>query len=160
MQCLCRAVAVAAVCASALALAGCGSHTKRNFTAQADAICAHTLQQLRALPPPVFTGGERARLTALARYLARGAPLLASEAGRLDALQRPPGSRRQQALLARFLGAERRVAADYAALARAAATGSPAAVSAAGAALRTNPVSSLAAAYGLHDCGSPGATVA
>ena len=150
----------AGLCALCLTVAGCGSYTQRNFTAQADAICAHALQQLRALPPPVFSGGERARLTALARYLARGAPLLASEAARLDKLQRPSGSRRQQRLLGRFLLAERRLAADYGTLARAAANGSPAAVSSAGAALRANPVSSLAAAYGLRDCGSPGATVA
>jgi hypothetical protein len=160
MQCLRRAVPAAAVCALVLALGGCGSSTQRDFTAQADAICAHTLQQLRALPPPVLSGGERARLTALARYLARGAPLVQSEVNRLVKLQRPSGSRRQRLLLARFLLAERRLAADYAALAHATATGSPAEVSSAGAALRANPVGSLAAAYGLRDCGSPGATVA
>ena len=146
--------------ALAVALTGCGSYTKKDFTAQADAICAHTLQQIRALPPPVFSGGERARLTALGRYLSRGLPLVQSEERRLVGLRRPPGTRRQRLLLAEFMVAERQVAADYAALAHATTSGSPAEISAAGAALRASPVSALAAEYGLRDCASPGATVA
>jgi hypothetical protein len=161
MHCLCRRSALGAAALSlALVVAACGSYTKKNFIARADAICAHTLQQLRALPPPVLSGGERGRLTALARYLDRGVPLIRSEANQLLKLQRPSGSRAQRVLLERFLLAERQVAADYAALAQAAATGSPAAVSSAGAALRDNQVTMLSAQYGLLDCGSAGATVA
>ena len=154
---LCRGTGL---CLAAMLVAGCGSYTKKDFTAQANAICAHTLQELRALPAPAAAGGDRARLVALGGYLGRAAPLIEGEATKLAKLQRPDGSKAQRALLASYLAAEQTTAADYATLARAAASGNAAAVSAAGARLRSSTASGLAAQYGLPDCASPGATIA
>lgn len=154
---LCTGVAL---CTAALVIAGCGSYTKKDFVAQANAICSHTLQQLRALPAPVQAGGVRGQLLALGRYLTRAAPLVAAEAAKLTKLRRPSATPAQRGLLTAYLAAERQTAVEYAALARAAATGSPAAVSAAGVTLRSSPAGGLAAQYGLPVCASPGATIA
>jgi hypothetical protein len=154
---LCSGVALGA---AALVVAGCGSYTKKDFAAQANAICSHTLQQLRALPAPAQAGGERAQLLALGDYLTRAAPLVTAEAAKLAKLQRPAGTDAQRRLLTAYLAAERQTAVAYAALARAAATGSPAAVSAAGVRLRSSPAVAYAAQYGLAVCASPGATIA
>lgn len=148
------------LCITALAITGCGSYTKQDFVAQANAICSHTLQQLRALPAPSQAGGGRAQLLALGRYLTRAAPLVAAQADKLAKLQRPSASQAQRRLLNAYLAAEHQTALDYAALARAAGTGRAAAVAAAGVRLRSSPASGLATQYGLSECASPGATIA
>jgi hypothetical protein len=140
-------------------LAGCGSYTKADFTASANAICAGAVRETRTVAPPSFASGSTQRLSALATYLARVLPIVRSEAKQLRALKRPAGKPRARSALERYLRALPQTVADYAALAAAAKEGSSQGVASAEAALRASRAPSLAAAYGLRSCASPGATV-
>lgn len=142
----------------ALLAAACGSYTKADFTARADAICASSLRQLRSLAPPSFGSGEVQRRLSLDAYLERALPIFASEASALRALRRPPGDPHQRAELDRYMQALARNLADYRQLARAAAGDVSARVRAEHA-LERGHVDSLAAAYGILSCGVPGATI-
>lgn len=157
-----RTLAVLAAAALSGLLAGCGSYTRADFIARADAICASTLRMTRTIAPPDFgstEAGQAGALRALVAYLARAAPLARSEATQLRALRRPAGSAGARAELDRYLAAVTSAAADYSALASAASRGDGQGVAAAEAALRSDPAASLAARYGLHVCGQAGATV-
>ena len=140
-------------------LAACGSYTKKDFIARADAICSSTLRATRAVAPPTFGGGS-GQLASVAAYLAKVVPLVRSEAGQLQALRRPGAAAADQVTLTRFLAAFTREAGDYAALAAAAQRGDRLGVASAEGVLRVSPAASLAARYGLRACGSAGATIA
>lgn len=136
---------------AAVLVAGCGSsYTKSDFVARADAICAGSLREVRASPTP--SGG-------LARYMATVLPIVESEASELRALRPPPESAGDRELLERYRAALAGAATAYRQLASAADRGDPQGVADAEAALRANPVDSLALSYGLRTCGSPGRTV-
>ncbi len=143
----------------ALLAAACGSYTKADFTARADAICASSLRQLRSLAPPSFGSGEVQQRLSLDAYLERALPIVSSEASALRALRRPPGDPHQRAELDRYMQALARNVADYRQLARAAAAGDVSALVRAEHALERDDVDSLAAAYGILSCGAPGATI-
>lgn len=150
-------------CAAAVllsgALLGCGSYTKSDFVARADAICASAVRQTRLIAPPDLTGAGRRRLRTLGDYVGRALPVAQSEADQLRALRRPGGSARDQAILSRYLTATDRALRNYRALATAAKRGDAQGVAGAESDLRASPVAALAARYGLRTCGSPGATV-
>lgn len=130
-------------------LAGCGSYTRRDFDARANAVCSSALRTLRALP----AGGG------VVAYLHAAIPVITRESHELSSLRRPPLAPRQAELLRRFLASVAASPAEFRGLARAEATGSPSAVAAAAAPLRAAQTVSLSAALGLTDCGAPGATV-
>jgi len=154
------AAACVLMVAAAALLAGCGSYTKRDLVAQANAICASTVRATRALAPPAFAGSSTAgELHALADYLARALPLLRSEARQLQALRQPTEGRRQAAALRRYVAAMAASVSGFAALQAAAARDDAAGVASAERALSADPVASLAAASGLKSCGNPGATI-
>jgi hypothetical protein len=137
-------------------LGGCGSYTKQDFVARADAICSSALRQIRTIPPP----SSSARLNELAAYLREVLPVAQAESRQLHALKVPGGSASEHRTLARYLAALSGTVQAYGRLAAAAAAGDPAGVAAAEAALRDSPSAALAAAYGLHSCGSARGTVA
>ena len=138
----------------AVALCSCGSYTRADFIAGADAICASAVRQTRTLEPP-----QSEQMSALAAYLARVLPIVRHETRQLRALRRPSQPAQAARRLGRYLAAVAEVGRDYAALAAAAARGSAPAVASAEAELRAIPLASLAAGYGLRSCGTPGATV-
>ncbi len=155
-----RAVQGTVVLATLAALlAACGSYTKRDFIARADAICASTARETRSIAAPSFAQAGRQQQRALAGYLAAVLPVVESERTQLQALKRPPGSASDRGLLARYLASSARAVGAYRVLAAAARRGEAPGVASAEAALRANPVASLAASYGLRVCGTPGATV-
>jgi hypothetical protein len=86
--------------------------------------------------------------------------VLENEASQLHALPRPPGNATEQAALKRYLAAVAQTVASYKQLAAAAKRGDDQAVASAEAALGASPVYTLATSYGLHSCGTPGATTA
>lgn len=135
-------------------LAGCGTTTKRDFVASADAICAAAIHDSRELVPP--TSGQSG---ALADYLAKVVPIVASEYRQMSALKRPAESRRDAATLSAYLLALKQSTAGFRTLEAAARTGDRQGILSAEAALRVNPVTSLAASYGLRSCAAAGATV-
>jgi transposase len=145
--------------AAAALLAACGSYTKADFSASANAICAGAVRATRALMPPSFASGSTQQLHALAAYVSRVVPIVRSEARQLRALKRPAGKPRALAALERYLRALPQAVAEYVALAAAARSANPQRVASAEAALRASPLSALAGAYGLRSCASPGATV-
>jgi hypothetical protein len=147
-----RGVIVAVVLAALLE--GCGSYTKRDFVASANAICASAVRQTRLVAPP-----SSQQLAALAPYLAKLTPILESEARQIRTLQHPSATKPEQAALERYLTALTQFVNDFKALAAAAQTGSRQALASAGAALRVSSLDSAAASYGLRSCGTPGATV-
>ncbi len=151
---------VVALLMLAALVAGCGADTKGDFVARANAICASTVRETRSIAPPSFTHSKAQQLRALAGYLASVLPVVQSEATQLHALRRPTEVAHDRAALARYLSAVTQVLGDYRELAAAAKRGDARGVASAEAALRASPVTSLAAAYGLRSCGSPGATVA
>jgi hypothetical protein len=144
-------------------LGGCGSYSKADFVARADAICTSATRQERSLGPPNFSGTATVRTRSLAAYLDREAAIVTSEAKQIARLQRPSGRRRSRAALNAYLRALATAAADFRRLA--AVAGSPPRpavarrVSAAEATLATDPVATLAAAYGMLACAGPGATI-
>ena len=152
--------ATLAVLALSALLAGCGSasYTKRDFVARANAICASTLQDTRAIAPPSFSHSPRQQLSALAGYLANVLPHVQSEADQLRALRRPPQDAHDRAALARYLAALAGAVVDFRELAAAAKRGDEQGVASAETALRSSPVASLAASYGLASCAAPGPT--
>lgn len=135
-------------------LAGCGSYTKKDFVASANAICASTVRQTRLIAPP-----SSQQLSALASYLAKLTPILGSEEKQIGALRHPSGSPRERAELARYLAALTQSVTTFRALEGAAQAGNQQAVASAEAALQVIPLDSLARSYGLRSCGTPGATV-
>ena len=137
---------------AALVVAGCGGHaaTKQDVIARGNAICAGALRDLRATPTPA--GGS---LSGLATYLQSVLPTLQREASNLQALPRPATDR---ALLNQYLSAIRLSQASDRALLAAARRGDQTAVNQALAQLQANPASSLAARYGLAQCGSAAGT--
>ncbi len=141
-------------------LVGCGSYTKHDFIARADAICASTVRLTRLIPPPTFTRVPAERLRALAGYAAQLLPLVRAEATQLRGLRRPTQGAADKATLASFLAAFGLVVADYQSLATAATAADAAGVARAEASLSASPVAALAARYGLRSCGAPGATSA
>jgi len=146
----------------ALLVAGCGGsgYTKGDFVARADAICAGALRQIRSVSPPGSAqagSGQDATVTA---YLSNVVPVLETEASQLRALRRPPGTKSDQAALARWYAALAHSVTSYQALAAAAKRGDDQGVADAEAALGASPVYSLAVSYGLRSCGTPGATTA
>lgn len=144
----------------ALLPAACGgsSYTKGDFLARANAICASTVRRTRQVPPPSSSTGAPGGLGGLAAYLDQVLPLVASESHQLSALPRPPASAHQRAALNRYLAAVAVSVRSYGALDSAAHRGDVQAVASSEAALRANPVSSLAAGYGLSSCGAPGSS--
>lgn len=140
-------------------VAGCGSYTKANFVAAADAICASTVRATRAVPPPSFGSSGAQQLSALATYLAVVSPIVQSEAKQIQALKNPSENARNDALRMRYLTALSQVADDYRKLAAAAKQGDAQAVANEEAALRASPIASSAQSYGLRSCGTAGATV-
>jgi hypothetical protein len=132
--------------------AGCGgtSYTKRDFIARADAICASAVRQARALAPQ----------SGLAATAGAVLPVVESEAAQLRALRRPGGSAGDRAALDRYYAALGQAVQNYRDLAGAAKRGDTQGATTAEAALRANPISSLASSYGLRSCGAPGATSA
>jgi hypothetical protein len=144
--------------AAAALLAGCGSYTKADFAASANALCANAVRESRALPPPSFAAGA-AGLSALASYLHRLLPIVGRETRQMLALRRPTGKASSRRALSRYLAAVSQAFSDYSALAAAARRGDTEGVTEAEARLRASPVASLAARYGLRSCANPGATV-
>jgi hypothetical protein len=139
---------------AALVVTACGGHTanKQDIIARGNAICAGTLRDLRATPPPA--GGETS-LPGLAAYLRAVMPILQREVSSLKALPRPTADR---ALLDRYVSAVAQSGATYRALAAAARRGDQDAVNQALAQLEANPASSLAARYGLSQCAGAAGT--
>jgi hypothetical protein len=150
----------AAVLLSAGVLAGCGStYTKADFVASANAICANAVRASRSLPPPSSGTTQAEQLKALAQYLEQLVPIVENEVSQIRKLQRPTGPPQQQSKLSLYRAALARTAVQYRELEAAAKAGDAAGVASAEAALRTNPVTSLAGNYGLTSCANPGATV-
>ena len=145
--------------AVAALIGGCGSYTKADFSASANAICASTVRKVRSIRPSSFGPGAAAQMRALGGYLGRVLPIVRAEAYALRALKRPAQDARNRAELTRYLRAVGGTVADYAALAAAARRGDAHAVATAEAGLRTSQVGALAASYGLRSCAAPGATV-
>jgi hypothetical protein len=131
-------------------VAGCGTkYTKSDFVARADGICTNAVRDIRSLPAP---SGD---IRALSRYFGKLLPIVQSEASQIRALKRPSGD---QAPLDRYLSVQAEVVTEYRRLAAAAKRGDAQGVVDAEAKLQASPVATLAAQYGLHDCGTPGGT--
>ena len=147
-----RAPLAAAV--AAVLVAGCGGQaaTKQDVIARGNAVCAAALRDLRATPPPA--GGETS-LSGLAAYLQSVMPTLRHEVSSLEALPRPTTDR---AVLNQFLSAMQGSQTTYRELAAAAGRGDQSGVNQALAQLQANPASSLAARYGLSQCGGAAST--
>jgi hypothetical protein len=141
-------------------LVGCGSYTKHDFIARADAICASTVRQTRLIPPPSFTNVPAQRLRALAGYVAQVLPLVRTEATQLRSLRKPSQSAAERASLTSFLAAFAAVVGDYQNLVTATSAGDSAGVARAEASLTASPVAALAARYGLRSCAAPSSTSA
>jgi hypothetical protein len=139
-------------------LAGCGGggYSKSDFIDQANAICTNTLRQTRAIASPTSTSQPGAT----AGYLGRLVPLVQSEADELRALKRPPGNAHDRLMLSQYLAALGQVVTAYRELEAAARSGDSDTVASVEATLRASPVATLATAYGIRSCGTPGATVA
>lgn len=134
-------------------LAACGStYTKGDFAARANGICTNAVRDIRSLAAPSTGGGG---LRALSQYIGKVLPIVQSEASQIRALRRPSGD---QTALNHYLSAQAEVVAQYRRLAAAAKRGDAQGVADAEAKLQASPVTTLAAQYGLHDCGTPGST--
>src|SRR5262249_3657289 len=144
---------------TAAVLGGCGGkYTKQDFVARANAICDSTVRDTRRIPPPSFTGSAPQRLEALAGYVGPVLPIARSEEAKRRDLKRPPGTPGELRLLDRYYAALGKSVASYRDLQTAAQNGDAAGVTAAVAALRANPVATLATRYGIRSCGVPGTT--
>jgi hypothetical protein len=151
-----RSLAVVAVAAL---LCGCGSYTKADFIARADAICASAVRKARTVAPPSSGDSAAQRRSALAGYLAAVLPIVRSESSSLLDLRLPTQKPGQRAALAGYLRALTAAVGEYRELAAAAKRGDGAGVTSAEAALRVSKVGADAASYGLRSCATPGATV-
>ena len=130
-----RSPVLATVVAGALALGGCGAGaiTPAQYVARADAICAHTLAEVR-------TGAGLAATPQLVQ-------------ARYQALARLPRPAARRTLLNRFLAAERAEIGLWQRLVAASRHPSqPLGIDRALAALAGSPASDLARAYGIRDC--------
>jgi hypothetical protein len=147
-------VALALVALAVVTLGACGSAavTREDVIARGDAICSSALRSIRATAPPAQGAGS---LAALASYLQRVLPIVDKEAAELRALPRPASGR---ATLKRYIAAVTGSAAEYGALAAAAARGDRSASDAALAALRADQASALALQYGLTQCAGTAGT--
>jgi hypothetical protein len=96
-------------------------------------------------------------MSELARYYKRVTPIVQAEVKQLRALPRPSQDR---ALLNQYLDAIGSSASEYEALVTAARSGDRAALESTSAALRSNPAASLAARYGITECGGSLGTAA
>jgi hypothetical protein len=153
---LCGLLAVAGL----VSACGGGSthYTKADFVARANAICTKTLSQTRAITPPASTSQPGG---ALAAYLGQLVPLVQTEANQIRALKRPTGGTEQdRRVLTQYLTALSQVVAAYRRLETAARRGDAQTIANVEATLRENPAAALATSYGLHSCGTPGATTA
>jgi len=140
-------------------LAGCGSYTKHDFIARADAICTSTVRATRLIAPPSFRHAGAQQLRALAGYTSKVLPLVQAETSQLRGLPRPQGgAAADRSTLKGFLDAFTALVGDYRSLEMAAAKADAPGVARAEAALGVSPVASLAARYGLRSCGTAGAT--
>ena len=146
-------VTVALVCA----LAGCGAYTKRDFVAQANAICASAVRQARAVIPRQ-TSGSTVGTAAVDRYLLRADAILESEARGLRSLRRPAQTEGQRGELRAYLDALTLVVADYGQLAAAARRRDGKAINRLESALQATGLDALAARYGLNACALPSGT--
>ena len=156
-----RVGGTACLLALAALVGGCGGAvTKRDFIARADAICTNAVRKTRSITPPSFTTSASDQLSALGRYLEEVLPVVQAEATQIRALHRHAQDARDSSALTRYLTALAQTAGDYRALAAATNRGDPQGVASAEADLRASPIATLAASYGLHSCGAPGATVA
>ncbi len=142
------------VAIAVVTLAACGSAgvTRQDVIARGNAICSSALRSIRATPPPAPGPGS---LAALASYLRRVLPIVEREAAELRALPRPAPNR---ATLERYIAAVTGSAAEYGALAAAAAHGDRSATDAVLAALRADPAPGLATRYGLTQCAGTAGT--
>jgi hypothetical protein len=154
-----RLLPLAAAAFALLMLGGCGSYTKRDFAARANAICVAAVRQERSLAPPSFTGSASHRSASLAAYLRRLLPIVDAESKQLRRLPRPSQTAHNRAALAAYLRAVTTTTAGFHALQAAAASGSPQRVTAAARALSSSDLPALAAAYGLRACASPAASI-
>jgi hypothetical protein len=137
-----------------------GSYTKRDFIARADAICASSLRDARAIGPQSPGGAAGASNAALSGFIAKLLPVVETEASQLRALPRPPQSARDRATLDRWIAALAQEVDEYRQLAMAAKRGDVQGVASAEATLRASPAAALATTYGLRACGTPGGTSA
>jgi hypothetical protein len=151
--------AAAAAFTAVAVIAGCGAQTKTDFVAQADAICASAVRELRSVVPPSSAGTPSQQRKAFADYLSHAALIVQAETAQLRAIRRPQQDGLQRAALAHYLAAMTRTVSGYQALASAAQSGNQRAIAAAESVLAADPVASLAAAYGLRSCATPGATI-
>lgn len=143
----------------ALALSGCGSsYSKHDFIQRAEGICLSTTRAVRSLAPPEFTGTAEQQRQSLGAYLARVSPLEQRQARRLSALPKPPGGRREQQLIERWLTAVHESADELSHLAGVARNGDASGVADARDQLAAVPVAHLATEVGAHACAGPGAT--
>lgn len=156
-----RTARLCGLLAVAVLVSACGGgnthYTKADFVARANAICTKTLSQTRAITPPASTRpGD-----ALAAYLGQLVPLLQTEANQIRALKRPSGGTAQdRRVLTHYLAALGQVVGAYRRLETAARRGDAQTIANVEATLRDNPAADLATSYGLHSCGTPGATTA
>jgi hypothetical protein len=146
-----RVASSAVVVAVALVLAGCGSASKKDVIARADAICAGTQRDLRALTPP--TGSS---LSALASYFGQVVLITDNEATQVHKLPRP---KQDLAALDRWIQSVQLAAGDFRALASAAKLADRQAFDTALAALRTSDETGLAERYGARVCAASSGTV-
>jgi hypothetical protein len=140
-----------ALLASAALLAGCGGATKKDVIARANAICATSQRDTRAVAPPAGSS-----LSAFASYLQHVLPLIDRAASQIRALPRP----KPAALLDRWIASVQLSDADFHALENAARMGNREAFETALAALRSSRNTTLAASYGMRICAASGGTVA
>ncbi len=158
-----RLSALATTVSAAAVIAGCGGHTvtKRDVVARGDAICFQSLQSIRSIPPPRFTGNAPASfsdpryLISFAKYANAVRPILAREIEQLRTLPRPSVDR---ATLNALLNAIAQEGDDYHAIVRAASAGDVEATMSALARLAANPARRLARRYGFRQCTGVGGT--
>jgi hypothetical protein len=133
-----------------LVVAACGSATKKDVIARANAICATAQRDLRALTPPAG-----ASMSELAAYFGHVVPIVETEAKQVGALPRP---QQDLVVLNSWIHNVTIAAGEFRALLTAARLGDRAAVNTALAALRTNHDTELAARYGAGICAASAGT--
>jgi hypothetical protein len=134
-----------------LAVAGCGSITKKDVIARANAICATAQRDLRAVAAPSSTSPA-----ALVSYLGQVVPIVDIEASQFRALPRP---KQDLPVLGRWIESVQFAAADFRALRAGARLNDRQAINTAYAALRTSDETALAARYGAGVCAASTGTV-
>lgn len=122
--------------------------SRKDVVARAERICAGALTQLRSVTPP---SRAPAALGSMSAYISKILPIVDHELAQLRKLPQPASGSQ---LLGRYVHSVATTAADYRALARAAASGDQDRVDGALTALSTSSAGSYAAAYGLSTCAS------